>query len=235
MSGTSEHHHAALFEHPEGTSTGDVEIDRILTVPNVITTVRLLCLPVFLYLLLGRDAYGWAGFMLGALGATDWIDGYVARRFNQSSTFGKMYDPTVDRVMLVFAIAAIFVAIDDPAFRIYAAIVVAREVIVGLYVSTITLRGAKRMNVTWYGKCATFANMCAFPWFLFANEPAFSEWWQDFWTIAAWVAAVPGVVLGLAAAVQYFRLGPRALAEGRAERAALAAAPAAERPGGSTP
>src|SRR6478736_970832 len=140
-----------LFEHPDGTSTGDGESDRILTAPNIITTVRALCIPLFVYLLFARDSPAWAGFTLGLLGATDWIDGYVARRFGQTSTFGKMYDPTVDRLMMVVAIVSIIVVIDDPAFRIYAGVVVTREVLVGLYVATITVMGAKRMNVTWWG------------------------------------------------------------------------------------
>jgi cardiolipin synthase len=216
--------HTPLFEHPEGTGVGEVEIDRILTVPNLITTVRLLCLPLFLYLLFGRDAYAWAGLTLGALGATDWVDGYVARRFHQTSTFGKMYDPTVDRLMLVAAIISCMVAIDDVGFRVYASIVTVREVVVGGFVATITLLGAKRMDVTWWGKVATFANMCAFPWFLFAHEPSWSDGVRTAWEVAAWGAAIPGVVFSLLAAGQYFRVGPAALREGRAARRAAAAA-----------
>jgi cardiolipin synthase len=220
VSDRAEHRHSSLFEHPTGTSTGDLEVDRLLTAPNLITTVRLLCIPLFLYLLFGRDEYFWAGFTLGALGATDWIDGYVARRFDQTSTFGKMYDPTVDRLMMVVGIVSTIIAIHDPAFRVYAVVVLAREVLVGLYVLTITAMGAKRMNVTWWGKVGTFANMCAFPWFLFANEPSWSHAWRTFWEVLAWCAAVPGVVFSLLAAWQYVGLGREALAEGRAERAA---------------
>ncbi len=218
MSDRPEHVHASLFEHPEGTSVGEVEIDRIATWPNLITTIRLLCLPLFLYLLFGRDSFAWAGVLLGTLGATDWIDGYVARRFNQSSTFGKMYDPSVDRLMMVVSIISIMIVIEAPSFRIYAGIVAAREVLVAAYVVTITAMGAKRMNVTWWGKVGTFANMCAFPWFLFAYEPSFSEAWQNAWKVAAWAVAIPGVVFSLLSASQYLTLGPKALAEGRAER-----------------
>lgn len=206
---------AELFEHPQGTSLGEVEVDRIATVPNLITTIRLLCVPLFLYLLFGRDSQGWAGFLLGTLGATDWVDGYIARRFNQTSTFGKMYDPTVDRFMLVVGIVAIIVDGSVPLW--YAVVVLTREVLVSLWVVYITAQGAKRMNVTWWGKVGTFANMCAFPWFLFAHETSWSDGWQTFWTVAAWCAAVPGLVFSLVAAWQYVQLGRRALAEGRAE------------------
>jgi cardiolipin synthase len=218
VTGRAEQHHASLFEHPTGTSVGDLEVDRILTVPNAITTIRLLCIPLFLYLLFGRDEYFWAGFVLGTLGATDWVDGFVARRFDQTSTFGKMYDPTVDRLMMVVGIVSIMIKLDDPAFRVYASIVLTREVLVGVYVLTITAMGAKRMNVTWWGKVGTFANMCAFPWFLFANEPSWTHAWRTFWEVLAWCAAAPGVVFSLLAAWQYIGLGQQALAEGRAER-----------------
>lgn len=206
-----------LFEHPEGTSTGEIEVDRLLTVPNLITTVRLACIPLFLYLLIGRDSPGWAAVLLGGLGATDWVDGYVARRFGQTSTFGKMYDPTVDRLMLVIAIVAIIAT--ETAPRWYAVLILVREVVVAAWVVTITLMGAKRMNVTWWGKCGTFANMCAFPWFMLSNEPSFSSTVQRVWEVLATIAAVPGVIFSLLAAWQYLGLGKEALAEGRAERA----------------
>lgn len=205
-----------LVEHPHGTSLGEIEIDRLLTVPNLLTTVRLLCIPGFVYVLLGREARGWAGLLLGVLAATDWVDGYVARRFHQSSTFGKMYDPAVDRLMMVVAIITIIVDGSVPLW--YAVTIVIREVLVSLYVVVITAMGAKRMNVTWWGKVGSFANMCAFPWFLFAHEQAFSEGLRTFWTVAAYTVAVPGVLFSLLAAVQYVLLGQEALIEGRAER-----------------
>jgi cardiolipin synthase len=207
-----------LFEHPDGTSTGEIEIDRILTAPNVITTVRALCIPLFLYLLFWRDSHGWAGFVLGALGATDWVDGYVARRFNQTSTFGKMYDPTVDRLMMVVGIISIIVDGSVPLW--FALVILIREVLVAGWVLTTVALGAKRMNVTWWGKVGTFANMCAFPWFLFSHEATFSDGVQTLWKVLAYCAVVPGVTFSLLAAGQYVTLGRRAIAEGRAERAA---------------
>ena len=84
--------------------------DRILTVPNLITLVRLLCLPLFLWLLFGRENYIAAAVLLAALGATDWVDGYVARHFDQVSNFGKMFDPTVDRLLFFVGIGAIMIA-----------------------------------------------------------------------------------------------------------------------------
>jgi len=212
---------ASIFEHPEGTSLGEMGVDRILTVPNAITGVRLLCVPLYLYLLIGRDSPGWAGFLLGALASTDWVDGYVARRFNQGSNFGKMFDPLTDRIMLVTAIGG-FIYAEIPPFW-YGVTILTREVLLSIWVVSITAMGAKRMNVTWWGKVGTFANMAAFPWFLFAAETSFSEAWRTFWKVAAYCAAIPGVIFSMLAAWQYIGLGRRALAEGRAEHAAARA------------
>ena len=79
--------------------------------------------------------------------------------------------------------------------------------------------GAKRMDVTWWGKCGTFANMGAFPAFLLANELTFSSGWQTAWKVFAYTMAVPGVVFSLVAAGQYVVRGRDALAEGRADAA----------------
>lgn len=211
-----EHH---LIHRPDHEGLGEHEVDRLLTIPNVITTIRLLCIPLFLWLLFARNSPGWAGFLLGLIGSTDWIDGYIARRFDQSSNFGKMYDPTVDRMMMVVGIVAVI--IDGSAPLWFAWIILIREVIVSIWVVVITALGAKRMDVTWWGKCGTFANMGAFPAFLLSSEPTFSDAWQTGWKVAAYGFAIPGLVFSMLAAGQYFVRGREALAEGRAERQAL--------------
>jgi len=215
---SSHDHH--LIHRPEDEALGDMAVDRILTLPNIITTVRLLCVPLFLWLLFARDAPGWAGLLLGTLGATDWVDGYVARRFDQTSNFGKMYDPTVDRFMMVVGIIAIIV--DGAAPLWFSWLILTREVLVALWVVAITALGAKRMNVTWWGKCGTFANMGAFPSFLIASQSRMPSWWEPTWLVVAWICVVPGVVFSLLAAGQYVVQGREALAEGRAERSAAA-------------
>ena len=81
--------------------------DRILTIPNVITFVRLLCLPVYLWLLLGLDNRAAAAGLLAVLGATDWVDGYIARHFNQVSSLGKVLDPVADRFLFFVGVGGI--------------------------------------------------------------------------------------------------------------------------------
>src|SRR4051812_18538765 len=76
---------------------------RILTLPNLVSIVRLLCIPLFLWLLLGSDHVAVAAWLLAGLGATDWIDGYLARHLHQGSELGKILDPTADRLLLLAA------------------------------------------------------------------------------------------------------------------------------------
>jgi cardiolipin synthase len=84
-------------------------LDRILTAPNVITLVRLLCIPLFLWLLFGAHRQTAAAVLLAVLGATDWVDGFVARRYHQVSTLGKVLDPTADRILVGTAVIAVIV------------------------------------------------------------------------------------------------------------------------------
>ncbi|MEA3056116.1 MAG: hypothetical protein QOD30_1548, partial [Actinomycetota bacterium] len=83
----------------------DGPIDRVWTIPNVISVIRLLLIPVFVYLLFGRDNRAAAASLLAFLGATDWVDGYIARHFDQTSTLGKILDPTADRLLLLVSVA----------------------------------------------------------------------------------------------------------------------------------
>ena len=194
--------------------------DRLLTAPNLITLVRLLCIPLFVWLLFGTENYVAAAILLAALGATDWVDGYVARRFGQVSDFGKMFDPTVDRLLMIVGIIGIMIAdLDIAYFQIFAWIVVIREVVLSIFVTGTVLLGAKRMDVTWIGKCGTFAMMTAFPAFLASADPSLSDTVSTILLVIAWCAAIPGLVCSMIAFVGYFPAGVTALREGRALRA----------------
>ena len=144
---------------------GAGEVDTLWTVPNLFTLLRLLCLPLFLYLLLGRDNRAAAAWLLGGLGATDWVDGYLARRLGQVSEFGKKFDPTVDRLLFIVALVAIIA--DDAAPRWFCIAVLVREVLVGgtIAIATVVFHMA-RFDVTWLGKTATFLLMFAIPGFV---------------------------------------------------------------------
>lgn len=183
----------------------------IWTIPNAFTLARLLCLPLFLYVLFGRDNQAAAAWMLGALGATDWVDGYLARRLGQVSEFGKVFDPTVDRLLLIVAVTAIVI---DGAMPVWVAVViVGREVLVGsmMAIATVVYK-MPRIDVSWWGKCATFLLMFAVPGFLMGAS--------DFpgaagFEVAAWILAIPGMILSVWTGVAYVPKVRAAIAAGR--------------------
>ncbi|MDQ6797833.1 MAG: CDP-alcohol phosphatidyltransferase family protein [Actinomycetota bacterium] len=189
--------------------------DRVLTVPNALSLVRLACVPLFLWLLFGRNNPDGAAWLLAVLGATDWVDGYIARRFNQVSTVGKILDPAADRILLIVGIFAILDYGAVPAWLAW--VVIAREVIVGAGVLVLAGLGARRVDVQWIGKCGAFALMVAFPLFLVSDSGVF---WADQARFVAWPVALLGLVFTYWSAVMYVPLGRAALAQARAEKAA---------------
>jgi cardiolipin synthase len=189
--------------------------DRILTIPNVISLVRLACVPVFLYLLFAKDDRLAAAWLLAGLGATDWVDGYIARPHNQVSKLGKVLDPVADRVLLIVGVVAI--TIDGSVPLVVAVLALVRESLVAIATIVLAVMGARRIDVTWYGKAGTFFLMFAFPLFLLGNADAGA--WSTFGTWTGWACAIPGLVLGYIALFQYIPLGLAALREGRAARA----------------
>lgn len=188
--------------------------DRLVTIPNLITLVRLLCIPLFVWLLFGEDLRWQSALLLAVLGATDWVDGWVARHFAQVSNFGKMFDPTVDRLLMITGVGSIIVVGAVPLW--FGLLVVGREVVMSLFVATITLMGARRMDVTFVGKTGTFCQMVAFPLFLVASDETLSDVARDWVSLGAWSFGVPGLVFGYIAFIGYLHEGPAALAEGRA-------------------
>lgn len=192
---------------------------RFLTLPNAITLVRLSCLPVFLWLLFGRENRAAAAWLLAALGATDWVDGYLARRMGQVSEVGKVLDPVADRLLFLVGGGAILVDGSVPTW--FAVVVLVRETLVGGTTLVLAALGARRIDVTWFGKAGTFMLMVAFPLFLASNS---TLGWADLAEVLAWAAGIPGLALSLYAAVLYVPLARRALAEGRADKQAASSA-----------
>ena len=183
------------------------------TVPNLISVVRLACVPVFLWLLFSRDDPLGAALLLAVLGATDWVDGYIARRFDQTSELGKILDPTADRIMLLVAVVSIAVAGHVPWW--FAGLTLAREGAVSVLAVALGLLGARRIDVTWWGKTGTFLLMFCYPLFLLAGaDRALS----DPALIAAWACGVPGLVISYYAAWGYLPIAKAALVDGRAAR-----------------
>ncbi len=196
------------------TAPTTVAPDRLLTVPNVISVIRLCCLPVFLWLLFGRDTRVAAALLLGGLGATDWIDGYIARHFDQVSELGKVLDPTADRLLFIVGIGAMIVDGSVPLW--FAWVAVAREAVVSVVLVVLYLAGMKRFDVSWWGKSGTFGLMFAFPGFLLAAGTHGTA--SDAWRIGAWLCGIPGLVFSYYAAALYVPQMRASLAAGRQER-----------------
>ena len=203
---------------------GSAGTDRILTVPNGVTAVRLACIPLYVWVLFGAHHQTAAAIVLGVLGATDWVDGTVARRFNQVSTLGKILDPIADRCLVATAVITITIAGAVPAW--FAAATLAREALVSVAVLVLASLGASRIDVLWVGKAGTFALMFAYPAFLLGHG---SAGWQDGIRVAAWVTGSIGLALAWIAAATYVPVARRALRDGRSGRAATADAPGGDR------
>jgi cardiolipin synthase (CMP-forming) len=192
-----------------------VDTSAILTIPNVLSIVRLCMIPVFLYLLFGRDNRAAAAWLLAGLGVTDWVDGYIARHFNQVSDLGKILDPTADRLLLAVGVIAILV--DGSVPVVVAVLTIVRECSIAVLALILASLGARRIDVTWLGKAGTFGMLVAYPLFLAGHS---TLGWADTADVLAWVCAVPGLIFGYLSAAQYVPLARRALAEGRRQRAA---------------
>ena len=169
---------------------------RILTIPNVISAVRVAMVPLFLWLLFGADAPLPAGLLLGAIGATDWVDGFLARRLGQVSELGKLLDPLADRLAITAAVIGGWVAGVLP-WPVSLALVV-REILIGIG-ALVAWRWGLRVEVRFIGKVATFGLYSAIAsFYVYAGfDHPFFLWW-------AWGVAVPGLILYYLVGGQYF-------------------------------
>lgn len=170
----------------------------VLTVPNVISLVRLLCVPVFVWLLFGLEDRLAAAALLAVLGATDWVDGYIARRFDQGSRLGALLDPTADRVMLLVAVTCI--AIDGSVPLWFAVLTLVREGLVAIAALFLGAMGVRSFEVSWFGKTGTFLLMFSYPLFLASHADVF---WADQARVLAWLCGIPGLGYAIVSAVGY--------------------------------
>ena len=166
-----------------------------------------------MWLLFGAHRQIGAAILLAVLGATDWVDGFVARRWHQVSTLGKVLDPTADRILVGTAVISVIVAGAVPLW--FGVLTLAREVLVSGAVLLLAALGAERIDVLWVGKAGTFGLMFAYPTFLLAHGHA---GWQHPIEIFAWVCAIPALILAWIAAAAYVPAGaPGRWPAGRAE------------------
>jgi cardiolipin synthase len=135
--------------------------DRLLTIPNLLSLLRLAGVPLFLYLLLGPQADGWAIVVLAVGGVTDWLDGKLARLLDQQSRLGALLDPTVDRLYILAALVALGARQVIPWWAV--AVLVARDLVLAGTLPLLRRRGYGPYPVSYLGKSATFLLLYAFP------------------------------------------------------------------------
>jgi cardiolipin synthase len=166
------------------------DTDRVLTVPNVLSGIRLLGVPIFLWLVLGPHADGWAVVVLAVGGATDFLDGYLARSRHQVSRLGQMLDPIVDRTWIAATLFGLAFREVIPWWLV--AVLVARDVCMFLLVPLLRTRGYTSLPVHFLGKVATFFLLYAFPAVLLGDGgwPGAMVFKVVGWAFAIWGSAL---------------------------------------------
>ncbi len=135
--------------------------DRIVTIPNALSVLRLLGVPLFLWLLLGPHDDLAALLVLGVSGFTDWLDGVLARKLNQTSRLGTLLDPFADRLYILASLVGLLLRHVIPWWLV--AIIVARDIVLLTTVPSLRRRGYLALPVHYLGKAATFCLLYAFP------------------------------------------------------------------------
>ena len=141
--------------------------DRVLTLPNLLSVLRLLGVPLFLWLLLGPHADGWAIIVLALAGVTDWADGKLARALGQSSRLGALLDPAADRLYIVATLVAFVIRDVVPLWVVV--VLLGRELVLGVTLLVLRRDGWPPLQVHYLGKAATFLLLYAFPLLLLAD------------------------------------------------------------------
>ena len=172
--------------------------DRVWTWPNALSLLRLLGVPVFLWLLLGPEEDGWAVAILMVSGFTDWLDGKLARWLDQSSKLGALLDPAADRLYIVSTLVALALREIIPLWVV--ALLVGREIVLGIALPVLRRHGYPPLQVHYLGKAATLLLLYAFPGLLLADG---TGWLATAIEPFAWAFTIWGTALYLLAGVLY--------------------------------
>ncbi len=175
-------------------------------VPNALTGLRALGIPLFIYLAIGLEADGWAILTLAIGGATDYFDGKLARAWGQESRFGELADPAIDRLYIVATLIVLYIRDAIPIWVI--ALLLARDLILAIATIGLTLNSLPPLKVTYLGKAATFNLLYAFPLLLLALA---ENWAGTLAFIFGWSFAIWGIALYLFTGVSYFLTAVRTI------------------------
>jgi cardiolipin synthase len=180
-----------------------VQTDRILTIPNILSMARLVGVPVFLWLILwpefgGPKSDGWALLILMLSGVTDYLDGKLARRWNQISNLGRILDPAADRLYILSTLVGLTWRGILPWW--VTGLLLAREALLGVMILVLRRHGYGPPQVNFMGKAATFNLMYAFPLLLLSDG---SGWLSTLAAIFGWAFAGWGTTLYWWAGILY--------------------------------
>jgi len=176
-------------------------IDTWLTVPNAVTLLRFLLVPVFVWFMF-RDDYWNALLTLVVLFSTDWIDGFLARKLNQISTVGQWLDPLADRLSLWAVVITVVVSGIAPLWLIFALVV--PDVVLAVVMACI-YAGNPQMKVTLLGKARTAALMVGVPLLLFSEAPFLTQ--PQWWYVLGVAVLIVGAVGHILASIDYLLQG----------------------------
>lgn len=167
-----------------------VQTDRVLTVPNVLSVLRLVGIPVFLWLVLVPEADGWAVLLLMASGVTDYLDGVIARRTGQISRLGQLLDPLADRLYVIATLLGLGLRGIVPWWLV--ALLLGRDLVLAATLPVLRRHGLGPLPVHYLGKAATFNLLAAFPLVLLgAGTGAAAEVARIFgWAFLVWGTAL---------------------------------------------
>lgn len=179
---------------------------KLLNVPNALTALRGLGIPLFIYLALVLEADGWAIFTLAVGGATDYFDGKLARAWGQESRFGELADPAIDRLYIIATLIVLYFRDAIPLWVI--AVLLGRDLLLGALTIALAMNSLPPLKVTYLGKAATFNLLYAFPFLLLALHPG---WAGTAAYIFGWSFTWWGVGLYLFTGASYFRTGIAAI------------------------
>jgi cardiolipin synthase len=171
--------------------------NKILTIPNVISFIRLGAIPVFWWLLLGAENVAGATILFVLIATTDWLDGYLARRLGQVTKLGKALDPVADRLMIASAVIAGLLAGIVPA--VIGITLIVREVYMAIVAFGLVARKGGTLEVRRLGKVATFLVYSSIGWFYMAAIPFLEVLTRPL----AWIGAIAGLGLYWVTAIQY--------------------------------
>jgi len=174
----------------------------LVTVPNALTALRALLIPLFVYLALNLQADGWAIFVLAIGGFTDYFDGKIARAWGQESRFGELADPAIDRIYIVVTLIVLYLRDALPLWIIV--LLLSRDFALGVLTIVMRSKAVAQLRVNFLGKAATFNLMYAFPFLLLATHVGTLG---NIAFVLGWSFAIWGIALYIATGISYMREG----------------------------